>query len=109
MATPMDSGIRGKITSDDQTLTNGGGAQTKYFVLDPAKPVTVQVTGGGDTYTLSTTNNYNADLEAAAVNWVQRESGTDDRCFYLESGLTGVKVVATPTTADVDVTVTQVV
>lgn len=109
MVTTMDSAIRAKIANTEETLTNGGGAQTAYIPIAPDKVVTVQATlNSSDTMTISVTNQYNADLEDASINWVERYSGSVDQLLFLEAGVTGVKVESTPTNADVDVSVTQV-
>ena len=94
-----------------ETLSNGGGPFTRYYALDPSRPTSIIVShNAGDTPLVSVTNTVdsNDDLEHANVLYGQVYDGTSSPYVKGDSrGLTGMKVTVTPTSGDVEISITQ--
>lgn len=97
--------------SHTATATNGGGAKTYYFPLDPSSYTSIIIIhNSGDTPLMSLTNTLdsNDDLEHANVLWAQEYDGTSTPFNGVQpSGYTGVKITVTPTSGDVNISISQ--
>ena len=93
------------------TISNGAGATTNYYSLDPSRVTSIVVTHhASDTPLVSLTNTLdsNDDLEHANVLYAQVYDGSSTPYARAqEAGFTGVKITVTPTNGDVEISISQ--
>jgi len=105
---------RVRPVSDDtgQTvMVEDAGAKTFYYPLDPGFTTSIIVThNASDTPLVAVTNTLTTtdDLENASVLFAQVYDGTSTPYLAGDSrGLTGVRITATPTEGDVNISIMQ--
>lgn len=93
------------------TVSNGAGATTNYYPLDPSSYTSIIVTHhASDTPTIDLTNTLdsNDDLEHANVLWGEVYDGASTPYLGVqETGFTGVKLTTNPSNGDVELSITQ--
>lgn len=91
------------------------GATTVIFALDPNKFTSIHVVKGVDTAVVSVTNDMRnvgnlvevTDLEGSGILWNERSTGADDYFAGDSAGITGVRIVSTPTENDIEYSIIQ--
>lgn len=105
----MKTAIRGFLVDD-------GGLQVERHGVDPRFPTMVSVKPTTDTVTVELTSDVLkkdgsklTDLTDADIIWFPAQSASADQFFAGDNQLiTGVRITGTPTTADIEFSITQV-
>lgn len=120
MATSLLVPIKNQTIAYETIIASGGGLKTLFFPVDPKSRTSIQIGKNSEDVTTSVTTVTRkttavaatigagqeiADLELAQYNEV--DTGTDDYIANDSPHLTCVKVVATPISANVIITIQQ--